>query len=101
MMCKVTYPLPKGTVISSITLPAGELLRLDAPLRSGASYFLFTDPGEQYGFVRRTARTLVSARSEPFEGREVVAVTFADGMHARKFELDERVELLSIRALPE
>jgi hypothetical protein len=98
---KVTYPLPKGTVIRSITLPAGELPRLDAPLRAGESYFLFTDPDEELGVLRRTARTLVSARSEQFEGREVVAVTFADGMHYRKLELDEPVELLSIRALPE
>ena len=98
---KVTYPIPKGTVIRSITLSAAELLRLDAPLRAGESYFLFTDPGEEFGGVRRTARTLVSVRSEPFEGREVVAVTFADGTHYRKLELDEAVELLSIRALTE
>jgi hypothetical protein len=94
---KVTHPIPKGTAIRAVTLPAGELLRLEAPLRAGASYFLFTDPSEEFGVVRRTARTLVSVRSEQFEGREVVAVTFADGLHYRKLELDEPVELLSIR----
>jgi hypothetical protein len=32
-------------------LPAAELLRLDAPLHAGESYFLFTDTSEEFGLV--------------------------------------------------